>query len=367
MSLSRELAVRGAEVTILDAAEFGSGTTEGTFGWVNANEKEPAEYARLNQLGIEAYERLARSSLGAPWFHQTGGLEVALEETELAALETKVVRAVARDYEAQLLSEDQARKLEPALGATRLAGGAFYPREGWVDTATMCATLLAEAVAKGANFHPFQKVVRLTSTGVETIGAGGVSARHDAELTVLTAGNGIRPILAAQGVEFETIEPNQHGGARAHPYPAAGVISTTAPVTRAPRLVLHADGISLRPARNGGLTLTELATGGRWDPTDERIWTVPGILLERAHALLPGLRTTIESVHIRSRVLPRDGVTISDWITGNVYAIATHSGVTLALHLAEVVSDELLHGHRDDSLTAFGRDRFNSPAPTPSA
>jgi hypothetical protein len=59
-------------------------------------------------------------------------------------------------------------------------------------------------------------------------------------------------------------------------------------------------------------------------------------------------------------VLPEDGLTIADWVTESTYAIATHSGVTLAAHLADVVATELLTGRRDESLHGFGLARFAS-------
>src|SRR5882762_5232297 len=130
-SLAYELARRGSAVTVLDAAQAGSGTSAATFGWVNSNDKAPAEYGHLNVLGLQAHERAARSIGGAGWFHQIGNVELARTETEFSALEDKVARLAADTYEAVLLTAADIRRLEPSLGTGRLAGGALYPREGW--------------------------------------------------------------------------------------------------------------------------------------------------------------------------------------------------------------------------------------------
>jgi glycine/D-amino acid oxidase-like deaminating enzyme len=360
-SLAYELARRGSAVTVLDAAQAGSGTSAATFGWVNSNDKTPAEYGHLNVLGLQAHERAARSVGGAPWFHQIGNVELARTDAELATLEHKVARLRADTYEAVLLTAADARRLEPSLGAGQLAGGAFYPREGWIDAITMCTTLLAAACQSGATFHPFEKVERIEDATVTTTSADGSTNRHRAELIVLAAGNGIRKILGAADIDFPTLDPEHQGSTGPRPRPTVGLISTTAPVDSGPRHVVRAPGIAMRPARNGGITFTDHPTGGRWDPTDPRIWTVPATLLDRARELYPALAaTTTQTVHIGTRVLPEDGLTISDWITDSVYAIATHSGVTLAAHLADVVATELLSGRRDESLHGFGLARFAS-------
>ncbi len=116
----------------------------------------------------------------------------------------------------------------------------------------------------------------------------------------------------------------------------------------------------LRPARNGGITLTPPVANG--DIRNPEIWTVPALLLDRARTLYPRLENTpIQTVSLGTRVLPEDGLTIADWITSNhrIYAVATHSGVTLAAHLGHAVAEEILTGNRHESLQAFGLSRFS--------
>ena len=58
--------------------------------------------------------------------------------------------------------------------------------------------------------------------------------------------------------------------------------------------------------------------------------------------------------------MPEDGRAIADWINDDhvVSAIATHSGLTLAAHVAEVVAEEALTRVRHESLRTFGLSRF---------
>lgn len=360
-SLAHELTRRGATVTVIDAAEAGSGTSSATFAWVNANNKSPAEYDHLNFLGLRAHQRAkrSRSSGGAAWFHQIGNVQLALTGEELLALEQKVDHLASNEYAANLLTRAQVQQLEPSLDPGRVAGGALYPGEGWIDTLTMCSSLLHLAREAGAHFAPFETVTDLRPTRVTTTAADGSTRHHDADVTILAAGNGNRRILATTGVEFPTLDPARDASGAA--YPTVGLISTTGPVDSGIRHIVRAEGIAIRPARNGGVTFTDSPTGGRWDLDDPRIWTVPGILLDRARTLYPSLRgASTETVNLGTRVLPEDGLTISDWITDDhsIYAVATHSGVTLAAHLAEVVAEEVLTGNRHPSLDPFGLSRF---------
>nr|WSY48790.1 FAD-binding oxidoreductase [Streptomyces sp. NBC_00886] len=362
-SLAYELTLRGAGVTIIDAAEALSGTSSATFAWVNSNDKEPADYELLNVLGLRAHERArnARSLGSADWFHQTGNLQLAAVEEDLALLEKKVARLTSIGYEAEMLTRAQVEVLEPSLNATGVKGGALYPKEGWIDTTSMCSRLLNQAREAGAEFVPYQYVTKLHPNGVITATAPDGSIRqYDADVTVLAAGNGNRDMLATIGVEFPT---RLADGSGAGNDPTVGLIGTTGPITSGIRHVIHAPGISIRPARNGGVTFSDSSTGAQWQLNDTRIWTVPATLLERAQALYPSLRNaTTQTVTLGTRVLPNDGVTIADWIAEKrtFYAIATHSGVTLAAHLATAVADDVVHGTRHESLVPFGLSRFAS-------
>jgi glycine/D-amino acid oxidase-like deaminating enzyme len=359
-SLAHELTRRGASVTVIDAAESASGTSAASFAWVNANKKTPKEYEHLNLLGLRAHERALRSSTQGIWFHQTGNIELAQSPAAAARLEEKVHQLALNDYGAVMLTAAQVEELEPGLRAEDLVGGALYPREGWIDTTTMCSTLLHRASEQGATFVPFHHVTDITSRGVKAIGPDGDTAHFAADIVVLAAGNGTRALLASHDIDFPTLDPawRDDGGA---PNPTVGLISTTGPVSSGIRHMVRAEGIALRPARNGGITFADHPTGAQWDRTDPRIWTVPSELLHRARQLFPSLdRVSVETVTLGTRVLPTDGVTIADWIASDarLYAIATHSGVTLAAHLAEVVTDEILTGNRHSSLQPFGLSRF---------
>ncbi|EKT79080.1 FAD dependent oxidoreductase [Rhodococcus opacus M213] len=364
-SLAFELTRRGAAVTVVDSAEVMSGTSSATFGWINANKKKPVEYELLNMLGLEAHERARdeRNIGTADWFHQIGSIELAASTDSLAALEEKVSQLASRGYKARILTRAEVESAEPSLDVLNVAGGALYPKEGWIDALTMCSHLMNAARAQGATFKPFRRVIGLTLDGETTMStADGLTESVKPDVTILAAGNGNRPILASAGIGFPT-RPTLDWASTGHEYPSVGIITTTSPVDAGIRHMIHSPGVAIRPARNGGVTLTDAPTGAQWSHDDPRVWGVPTLLLERAQKLYPSLKsTTTENVTLGTRVLPDDGVTIADWVgeEQKVYAIATHSGVTLAGHLADAVASEVLDGTRHESLGPFGLDRFAS-------
>lgn len=362
VSLAHELTVRGATVTLLDAGEAGAGTTAATYGWVNVHDKAPESYRALNLLGLRAHERALRSRTRSTWFHQTGLLEIARSGADETVLEAKVRRLAREDYPARMLTAHEVRRLEPGIRPEAVHAGAVFENEGWIDAPTMCAALLHRAEAAGATFLPFHRVTRVDARGVETVDAGGLRRHRSADVVVLAAGNGTTALLAERGRPVPLVGPSDPDPSGEADHPTVGLISTTSPIDSGIRHLVRAPGLALRPARNGGVTFSDHPTGGGWDRTDPRIWTVPEQLLAQAREIFPSLdHARTETVTIGTRVLPEDGLTIADWVDEGptpVYALATHSGVTLAAHLAQVVAEEVLTGRRDPSLGPFGIARF---------
>lgn len=362
VSLAHELTDRGADVTVLDRGEAGAGTTAATYGWVNAHDKTPEDYRALNLMGLRAHERVARTDTRGTWFHQTGLLEIARSEAEQEALEAKVRRLGRADYAAEMLTSSQLRRMEPGIRPEAVTAAAFFADEGWIDAPTMCSSLLQRAQAKGATFLPFHRVTEIGSDGLEAVGPDGRRRHLAADVVVVAAGNGTTTLLAPKGVHVPLVGAAARDGVEESHPSTVGLISTTSPLDSGIRHLVRATDLALRPARNGGVTFSDHPTDGGWDRTDPRIWTVPEQLLERARELFPSLaRARTETVTVGTRVLPEDGLTIADRVDEGavpVYVIATHSGITLAAHLGQVVAEEVLTGRRDDSLAPFGLARF---------
>jgi D-hydroxyproline dehydrogenase subunit beta len=364
VSLASELARNGHRVTILDAGEAGTGTTAGSYAWVNSNSKSPASYADLNLYGLRTHERWS-AARARTWFHQTGNLQVAHDAERMADVERKAAQYREAGYPAQLLTAREVADLEPGLNRDDVVGGSLFPLEGWADTAAMTAVLLQEAQDHGAQYLPYHRVIELTGSGVSAQSPEGGTNAWEADVTVLTAGNGIRALTRGLGLDFPTLptaldEPLV-GADVGHQ--TVGMTVTTSPATGLPRHMVQTDDVSFRPSPTGGVMITDHPTASQWGTSGETMWAAPNDLLRRARRICPALDAAeVATVHVGHRILPEDGITIADWLDADhrYYAVATHSGITLAPHLAESVAREIRTGERDASLEDFGLGRFGN-------
>lgn len=359
-TLTAELVRRGASVTLIDASEVGAGTSSATFAWINSHNKSPAAYGQLNLLGLEAHERMARR--GGRWFHQIGMMQVALSQAEADRYAQSVAGVTWPEYGARVISREEVSRLEPSIDQDSVVGGAFYPREGWLDVETMCISLVQESIERGARFEPFARVDEITNNTVRATRPNGEVLQVQSDVVVVAAGNGTPGVLRTLGINWPLIDPAAGEAQRASVGSSVGVISTTAPINSGITHFVRSDGIALRPARNGGITFSDHPTGGKWGHDDPRTWDVPHTLLARVKELYPSMQDAVLGrVSLGTRVLPSDGLTVADWVArdSSVYAITTHSGITLSAHLAESVAEELTTGHRHESLQPFGLDRFS--------
>lgn len=76
LAVAQSLSRRGAQVTVFDKNYPGSGTSQISYAWVNANGKEPTSYHDLNAHAIDEHKRWQASHPASPrWLLETGTLE----------------------------------------------------------------------------------------------------------------------------------------------------------------------------------------------------------------------------------------------------------------------------------------------------
>ena len=83
---------------------------------------------------------------------------------------------------------------------------------------------------------------------------------------------------------------------------------------------------------------------------------IAGDLVELARARLRGAELArVEGAAIGVRSLPEDRLPIVGPVRDGLYVVATHSGMTVAPALGELVAGEILDERRADALDRFGR------------
>ncbi|OIV36693.1 hypothetical protein BIV57_14985 [Mangrovactinospora gilvigrisea] len=345
-ALAARLAGRAA-VTLLDAAPRpGTAATRGSFAWTNSNDKGPRAYHDLNTAGMRAWRALAPQLGGAAWYRPVGNLEWAGDADARAALYARVQRLRSWGYAARLVGRREALGIEPSLSLPEdVTEAAWFPEEGYLLTGPLMERLLARAASHGARLRlgaeGAVRAVEETAQGVAVGTAAGEPVAAD--LAVLCAGTGT-PALA--GIPFLLPEAE-----------SAALTVTAGPAAGPLGRVVHAPGISLRPAAGRDVHLED---GDAADRPDEHA----AALLARARRILPELeKAEVRGHAVCVRPLPVDGHPVVGPLPGapRRYALVTHSGVTLGARLAELAAREILSGDPSPELAPYRPDRFRAP------
>jgi glycine/D-amino acid oxidase-like deaminating enzyme len=86
-------------------------------------------------------------------------------------------------------------------------------------------------------------------------------------------------------------------------------------------------------------------------------------MLAAARRVLPALDgVEIEAARLGTRAIPADGMPAVGWLPGldNLYAVATHSGITLSLLLGRLAANELVGGAVEAALAPLRPSRLLS-------
>ena len=342
---------QGASVTVLEARHPGAGTSGTTFAWINSANKAPKPYFALNYAGVRAHHTLAAG--GAPWFFPTGNLERATTDEHRAVLAARIDRLRDWDYPARRLTAAQAGELEPDLVTPPGADYAFYPEEGHVHPIPLLARLLGEARDNGAILHTGARVTEVDGGKVRTEDG----ALHGADIVVTCAGRWTTEVAALAGADVPMLDPDLAGS------PTVGFMVTTAPLPVRLSRMLTTSRLNVRPDGGGRLLLHALDLDGAADPA---LPVTPGLVADvagRLPAVLAGADDVpVDQVRIGQRAIPADGRTVAGFTSAQHYVVATHSGVTLAPLLADLVADEVF-GVESPLLTPFRPDRFAAGTP----
>ncbi|MBB4932635.1 glycine/D-amino acid oxidase-like deaminating enzyme [Lipingzhangella halophila] len=360
LSVARELAGNGDQVTVYEADRPGAGTSGTTFAWVNSHTKEPTGYHELNVAGVRAHHARIAGGSGAPFgFHPSGTLEWAETAEHDRALRSAVDRLRRRDYPAELIDARHARALEPgARGLDSARSVAVFASEGYVLPAEFLGTLLTDALARGVRLVCPVRVRELgTTSGAARIALDDGSTA-EADIVISAVGRWTGELAATAGCSVPMAHPD--GPA------TAGYLAYTDPVPARLARPLTTSWLNVRPDGGGRLVLQALdfdteADAGAPAPGPDS--AMARELRERLAAVLVGGEyARIAEVRVGQRALPADGLTVCGFADDHrrLYVVTTHSGVTLAPALAPMVAGEVRTGTPAAMLAEFRPGRFTA-------
>jgi D-hydroxyproline dehydrogenase subunit beta len=379
-SVAARLAAAGQQVTLLDQDQPGRATSRWSFAWLNSNDKKPRPYHDLNQAGLRAWAELAPDLDGAAWYRPVGHVELVTSGATRAELAARVQRLASWGYQARLIDASEALELEPSLllepAPDRLrvsaeTSAAWFPDEGYLLTEPLIERLVARAVSHGADLLTGEQgrvtglEAELSARPVVRTAAGAVLGAH---YVICCAGRWTPGLAVLAGAAGRVpLLPWETPGAI-----APGLVVQIGPVSpEGPARLVHAPGISLRPHPGGLLHLEapDAAVDLHTPDAELRRWAAE--LLSRARRAVRGLDDArVVAYQVCVRPMPADGQSIVGRLPGapGVYVAVTHSGVTLAAHLANLITADLTSGSPVAALAPYRLDRFPAaPALSPAA
>jgi D-hydroxyproline dehydrogenase subunit beta len=363
-SVTTRLAGSGVRVTLLEQDQPGRATSRWSFAWLNSNDKSPRLYHDLNHAGIRAWADLAPDLDGAAWYRPVGNIELATSPAARTELTARVRRLASWNYDARLVDPAEAAELEPSLrlpepGTEPGTIAAWFPGEGYLLTEPLIARLVTQARNRGAEIRTGEqgRVVALDAGRPQVRTAAGAVLAVDE--VICCAGRWVPELTGATNTI--PLVPWDTPGAT-----APGLVVQVGPVSPAgPTRLVHTPEICLRPHPGGLLHLEapDAAVDLHTPDPDLRRWA--GELLRRAQQTVRGLdQARVVEYQVCVRPMPVDGRSIVGPLpaTRGLYVAVTHSGVTLAAHLSQLIAAELTAGTQLPELATYRPNRFLSAA-----
>jgi glycine/D-amino acid oxidase-like deaminating enzyme len=353
-AVAHTLLAAGVDVTVVEAAAPGQGTSGTSLAWVNSNQKPPRSYHDFSVRGMRAWQRLA-DEFGQPsWYVPAGNLAWACDDRQRADLAAVLARLRDWGYPVEEVGTREMSTMEPRV---RVPAGAYvlhFPAQGFVYPRAAVDALLA-----GARVVSGRGAAVLESRGSRVTAVRlGDGERIVADAYVCCAGWRTPALLEPLGVQVPLVPGDVPGSA------APGLVARVATANPLLGRVVHAPDLSLRPDSPVGLRMDAEDVNGRVHthtaPADLDRYARE--LVERASRIVAGVPSEpVVEARLCVRPLPVDGKPIVGWLPAvdNVYLIVGHSGVTLAPLLARLGTGEIVSGRADAALDEYRITRFD--------
>ncbi len=364
------LARRGLTVALVERGRIGGGTTSNSFAWINATSKVADEpYHRLNAAGAALYRELAVEFGEARLGLYPGGMLHCVSRREEASHKAMIDQAdyLRRyGYPHKMVGAAELAAMEPHVAFADDAEAIFALADDWVDAPAFARFMAEELRRRGGAVYEGSAAQSLAMTDEGVITGIATDGRTlSAPKVLVTAGPDTPEVLSA-------LTGYEGFAARFPMHRVPGLLVTTPPMAprQLARHILYLEGpagaLHLRPAPNGGLRIGADDTDGMVaeDSPPERLREAAIRLLQRTKTLIPGFvgEACVDDCELALgiRAYPQDGKTIAGAFPGaeGLYLISTHSGVTLAPVLGQLMAEVIVDGAAPDRLAPFALKRF---------
>ncbi|RMX22941.1 FAD-binding oxidoreductase [Auritidibacter ignavus] len=342
-----------------------AGASHRSFAWINANHKLPETYHQLNKAGIHAHAQFQESVLDQrrvegdsplqPWFHQTGSIMADLGTERQETYGQRLEESRSLGYPVEVIDRQQLHKLEPSIAWPQdLESALYFPMEAWLDQQGLADELLRQLEHHGVRLTVREVIEVIPGPqGARVVFRDGPQTRGDK--VVLAAGAWSRQIGERSGFTIPTADLGEQS-TRTH-----SLIGVTKPTDAMLNRVIISSAMNVRPRNDGRFwvqipAMEERVVEGE---TAELLEDTSTVMRQRLREFF-GVEIELEKVYYSGRSFPIDGLSIVGYLDDHetIYAEVTHSGMTLAMILAELVEQEL-SGTPSTMLDNFRPQRFD--------
>jgi glycine oxidase len=344
-AIGRELARRGASVTIFEARSVGGGATQASAGvlapYIEAHDRGPLFTLAVRSL--EMYDRfvsdVANESGVAIEYRRCGTLEVATDGGSADRL--RLIAAADKDAGMRWLDGEALRREEHALPES-IEGALLVPQHGYVAAGALTEALAWAALRHGARLEATHRVTAIRADGPRIAVATEDGTVWRANQVVIAAGSWSAQVRAGED-------------AAASVRPVRGQLLRLRWAGKLLSRVIWGPDCYVVPWENGtvlvGATVEDVGF-------DERA-TAAGVrdLLDAVCELLPDAwRAGFLEARVGLRPATADGLPIigrSQNVPGLLYATGHYrNGVLLAPLTAQLLADLMMDGKADPILAS---------------
>ena len=352
LAIADRMARHGAAVTVLDMRAPGRGASQASAG-ILAPYGEAHAGSPLLALGVRSlalYDdfigALEESSGQRVEYARTGTLDVALTESECAALASRRTWLDHSGVPCEWMSGRSLRTFEPAV-SEQAAGALWVGIHGFVAVPSLVEALAISATRSGATLLNGVEVHAIDSTpSTVLIRTRGKS--HEADRIVLAAGSWSGQIDLGPSISLRTT-------------PVRGqLLVTTWPDAGPPSRVVWGSACYTVPWPDGTLLVGASVEHAGFDesPTPD----ATAVLTSALHALLPAARrATLREVRVGLRPALADGLPAIGAFAAAPRVIAAtghyRNGILLAPLTAALVTSLIMDGAADEALEITSPDR----------
>jgi sarcosine oxidase subunit beta len=246
------LAERGADVTLLEKASLGSGSTDRAAGGIRAQFSTTVSI-ELSKRSIEVWERFEAEFDTDLEYRRPGYMYVARTESTADRLRETVPFQQDRGVPSEFLAPEAASEYVPGLRTEAYVGTAYCPTDGFADPHLGLQGFARAAADAGAEIRTGVEVTDIDA-GDGRVTVGTTDGRYTPEYVVVAAGSWSPRVARTAGVDLP-VSPRRR---------QAMVVDPERPVPGSNPLVTDLDaGCYFRPERDG-----KALVGGHFEAAD---------------------------------------------------------------------------------------------------